>query len=71
MTKLEKLAEIEGFSDVMDMLEAATFDSIAPGICMNTGCDYSTSVEPDSDTGWCEECDTNTVKSCLMLADII
>jgi hypothetical protein len=55
----------------MDMLEHATFDSVAPAICSNEGCDYSTEMEPDQDRGWCEECGTNTVVSCLILAGII
>ena len=71
MNKLEKLARIEGYEDVMDLLEAASFDSVVPGICKVKGCDYSTGVEPDSDSGWCEECDKGTVVSCLVLAGII
>ena len=71
MSKLEQLAADYGFEDTFSMLEAATFDSVAPGICTNPGCDYSTDVEPDSDSGWCEECETNTVKSCLILGGII
>jgi len=68
--KLDLLCDIEGM-DEMEMLEMATFDSIAPGICMNPECDYTTNVEPDCDSGWCEFCGTNTVKSCLMLKGII
>ena len=71
MTKLEKLAVDYGFNDVMDMLEEATYDSIAPAICINSDCDYTTDMEPDQDRGWCEECETNTVQSCLILAGII
>lgn len=66
--KLDDLADIEGM-DVEEMLEEATYDSVARGICMN--CDYTTEVEPDCDSGWCEECETNTVKSCLVLAGLI
>ena len=68
--KLNLLADIEGM-DVMEMLEEATYDSVAKGICMNEDCDYTTIVEPDCDTGWCESCETNSVKSCLMIAGII
>ena len=71
MNKLEKLACIEGYEDIMDLLEVATFDSVSPGICRNKGCNYTTEVEPDSDSGWCEECNTNSVVSCLVLAGII
>ena len=69
--KLEQLANDWGFNDPMDMLEQATFDGVAPGICCNPGCNYSTDVEPDSSNGWCEECQENSVKSCLILAGII
>jgi len=71
MTKLEELAVIEGFDDSMEMLESAMADSVCPGICINEGCDYTCEVEPDSDSGWCEECEANTVSSCLMLAGVI
>ena len=70
MSKLEKLAKIEGLS-VDKMLERATFDSVNPGICVNKDCDYTTDVEPDCDSGYCEECGTQTVKSALMLAGLI
>lgn len=69
--KLETLAELEGFDDPLEMLEQYVVDSVNPGICMNEDCDYCTEVEPDSSTGWCEECETNTVCSCMMLAGII
>lgn len=69
--KLDKLAEIEGFDDIMDMLEQYSCDSIVPGICINEDCEYTTEVEPDSRSGYCEECKTRTVKSCLVLAGII
>ena len=69
--KLELLAELEGFEDTMSLLEAATFDSVSPGICMTPGCDYTTEVEPDQRSGYCEVCNKNTVSSALMIAGII
>ena len=71
MSKLQDLVELEGFVDELEMLGRATFDSVASGICINPGCDYTTNVEPDQDRGWCELCETNTVQSCLVLAGII
>jgi len=68
--KLETLAKIEGKS-LEEMFEEATFDSVAPGICINPGCDYTTTVEPDQSEGYCESCGTQTVKSCLVLGDLI
>ena len=65
--KLNDLLAIEGIEEI-DMFEIAN-ESIQPGICMNPDCDYMTQVEPDQEKGWCEECNTNTVKSlqCLLL----
>ena len=71
MNKLDQLADIEGFDDPMDMLEEATYDSVAAGICTTKGCDYTTTVEPDCDSGYCENCSTQTVASCLSIAGII
>lgn len=67
--KLELLAE-QWDMDIEEMLKMSVFDSVAPGICQNPGCDYSTEVEPDQRAGWCEVCDTKTVKSCLRLSGL-
>lgn len=56
---------------INNLLEEATYDSIAKGICTNPGCNYTTNVEPDQDTGHCENCGTKTVASCLVLAGLI
>lgn len=69
--KLERLAEIEGYDDTDQMLNANMWDSIVPGICMNATCDYTTPVEPDQSRGFCEVCRTKTVKSSNVLAGII
>lgn len=68
---LKELAEAEGFDDVMVMLETATFDSIAPGICTDNSCRHTQDCEPDAIANWCEVCEENTVKSCLVIAGII
>jgi hypothetical protein len=57
--------------DVDEMLQEATFDSVAWGICTNEDCDYSTQVEPDCREGYCECCHTQTVQSCLVLMGMI
>ena len=69
--KLDKLIEIEGFPNVEALLEATITDSVSPAICMNDGCSYTAEMEPDQDRGWCEECRTNSMKSALVLAEII
>lgn len=70
MDKLEKLAEIEGMT-VEDLCANAVFDSVSKGICTNPSCDYTTTVEPDSKEGYCENCRTHSVASALILAGII
>lgn len=71
MTKLQKLAQIEGYETTIALLEANITDSVAPGICTNDDCDYTVGVEPDQSEGWCENCESNTVQSCMILAGII
>jgi hypothetical protein len=70
-TKLASLVGLEGYDDETEFLGSIVEDSVAPGICMNPGCNYSCAVEPDQDQGWCEACDTNTVTSALVLAGLI
>lgn len=60
--KANELCSIEGES-FEGLCAICTCDSVNPGICMNEGCSYSTEVEPDQTQGYCEECETQTVKS--------
>lgn len=69
-TKLADLAEEYGMS-VAEIIETYSLDSVSPGICMNPECTYTTEYEPDQREGWCEECDTQSVTSALVLAGII
>lgn len=71
MSKLDELAEQYGFPGAFEMLEESAIDSVVPAICMNPDCDYTTDMEPDQDQGWCEACESNTVKSCLVLAGVV
>jgi hypothetical protein len=70
-TKLATLTESEGFKTPEAMLETLGYDTTVPAICMTPGCDYTTYMEPDQREGWCESCNTGTVVSMLVLADII
>lgn len=69
--KLAILADHWGFDSPFELCEAYVLDSVAPGICADPDCDYSTEVEPDCDGGWCECCDDQTVVSCLVLGGFI
>lgn len=72
--KLKKLCEIEGFDDENALLAAVIRDSVCPAICCNPDkpdCDYTAKMEPDQDRGWCEECQTGTMVSALVLGGVI
>lgn len=67
---LKKVAEDEGFPTIMDMLDHFVTDSVIPGIC--TIClGIEPSCEPDAEANTCSECETDTIKSIFVLAEII
>lgn len=68
--KLERLAASE-VRDIMDILEEATYDSVALSICVDVACDHTAYMEPDCSDGYCEECGGSTIMSCLVLAGLI
>ena len=69
--KLEELAEIEGFIGASELIEYYAIDCVVPGICMNPLCSVTMDVEPDQEQGWCSECETNTIRSCLVLGELL
>lgn len=69
--KIRILTEIEGYDDPIELCEEVFNDGCCPGICMNEDCESTYSYEPDQDRGWCEECQTNTVKSLMILLGVI
>lgn len=71
MSKQQKLTEEYGYDDGIAMLEEFGDVSIVPAICMNKDCDATYEYEPDQDRGWCSECNTNSVKSLLILMGVI
>lgn len=70
-TKIKTLWQEEGFESEEAMLEEYSFDSVVMGICMNLECNYTTEVEPDCREGYCEECESQTVQSPLVIRGII
>lgn len=71
MGKIDKLAEVEGFDSVEEMLEQYGDDSVVPGICMTPSCSYTDMVEPDCTDGYCDVCNKNTVQSMMILLECI
>lgn len=70
-TKIKTLWQGEGFGSEDAMLASYSFDSVVMGICINRDCDYTTEVEPDCREGYCEECESQTVQSPLVIRGII
>ena len=59
---MKELLKDGGYGDSeADWLEDWGMESVVPGIC--TECGYTTEYEPDATKGWCEICETGTVKS--------
>ena len=65
---MKKLCEETGFEE-LELLENAVYDSVAHAICVK--CGWVTIMEPDQDAGYCELCEQNMVRSCLVLRDMI
>jgi len=72
MTKkeaLEAATDAFGFNSSLELLEAATADSVVPGICLN--CGYTEELEPDACDYDCPECKLPMLSSVLVIAEIL
>lgn len=69
-SKLDELACQWGMK-TSEFVEEYALSDVVPGICMNPDCDYTAEVEPDEREGWCEECETRSVRSGIVLAGLI
>ena len=70
MSKLQDLKDQTGMNDD-ELMEQALYDGVDEGICKNPGCNFTMRIEPDSDSGWCEDCNTNSVVSFTMMMGCI
>jgi len=68
--RLYSLAKAHGYKSTTDMLTAASARGIAPALCENEGCNRLAEMEPDQTAGWCDQCNKNTMVSCLVIAGI-
>lgn len=71
ITNLKTLARSEGFQCVTELLIEAERQDEYPSVCTNEGCANFDYLEPDAESGWCEECGTNTLTSGLRLMGLI
>jgi hypothetical protein len=69
--KLQRLAELLGFKTIDEMFDAAVSDTACPGICINAWCEYTATVRPDEQAGYCQRDGTKTVQSALVLAGAV
>jgi predicted amidophosphoribosyltransferase len=67
--KLAKLLAAEGYDTLEELAAAVLSDSASPAICIE--CDAAAEMEPDQDTGYCENCGKNAVVAALVLAELI
>ena len=70
-SKEEELLDIYGYELVTDACTDYIHSGRAPGICMNTGCNYTVDIEQDESAGLCAECHTYTVQSLFVIIGII
>jgi len=61
------LATKEGYDNPMDMVSDFITSNIVPAICTNGDCLATYEYEPDSTQGYCDICQSNEVKSILVL----
>jgi hypothetical protein len=66
--KLQRLAELLGFKTIDEMFDAVLSDTACPGICINPWCEYTATVAPDENAGFCQNDGTKSVHSALILA---
>ena len=69
--KLVALARQEFETTPEGLFEIIGIGTVVPGICMRPGCDYVTEVAGDEEDGWCDECETATCTSALLLAELV
>jgi len=67
-SKLRKLAAIQDFDAVEDLLLESKLGFNCSGICLSAECNYTSGLQHSAELGYCPKCKANTVKSALSLA---
>lgn len=65
------LLEAYGESNEEEVIANYIHDSVCPAVCMNEGCENTAELEHDCSSGYCDECDTNSMKSLMIVMGII
>ncbi len=69
--KLKFMAKELGYDTINQMLDANYLCGTVPSICWNDDCNNICDYEPDQNRGWCENCNEQSVKSCLVIEGIM
>jgi hypothetical protein len=65
---LRRLCECCGFRDARALIERYLFKDKCPAYCLR--CGYIEDKEPETFSGWCPVCDSDSMRSALVLAGI-
>jgi hypothetical protein len=66
--KLLLICERTGYWDVPELIDSSLFKDSCPALCLS--CGYVEHKDPETFAGWCPACDTDTMRSALVLAGI-
>jgi hypothetical protein len=66
---LLKICEGWGFRDVPELIDRYLFKEACPAICLT--CGHIAEKRPDALAGWCAICDTDTMRSAMVLAGVL
>jgi hypothetical protein len=69
VASLVRVCECCGFMDVGEMINCYLFKESCPAFCLS--CGYIEEQAPETFAGWCPVCDTDTMRSALVLAGIL
>ncbi len=56
MSKIQKVMEVYGYTELDELLADFMMAGAVPGICQDPCCDNIEEYEPDQRNGYCNEC---------------
>jgi hypothetical protein len=68
VASLVRICECCGFREVGELIEHYLFRESCPALCLS--CGYIEEKAPETFSGWCPVCDSDTMRSELVLAGI-
>ena len=65
MSKIQKVMEVYGYTNLETLMYDFMMAGAVPGICQEPNCDNIEEYEPDQRNGHCNECGKKSVKSII------